>query len=312
MTEARYSRRVSLIRDIARNPQLYLLMLPGAVFILIFSYVPIMGYVLAFKQYNIAQGIWGSPFVGLKNFRFFFAGKDWLRVTGNTIVLNLLFIVCGMGLSVLFSLMINEIHRPHLRKLVQSSIFLPYFISWLVVDRMLYALLATNTGLINQLLTGLGLTRLNFYNTPGYWRTILTLVYVFKNAGYYSVIFLGSITSLDTAYYESAIIDGATRLQVMFRITLPLIRTTILTMLLLAVGRIFYGDFGMIYGLVGDNSTLFPTTDVIDTYSYRALRQLGNFSMSSAITLYQSAFGIIIVCIFNALVKKIDPDVRLF
>lgn len=304
--------RTRLIRDIANNPQLYALMLPGALFILVFSYIPIVGYVLAFKQYDITKGILGSPFAGLKNFEFFFKGNDWLRVTGNTIVLNLLFILCGMGLSVLFSLMINEIQRNRIRKIVQSCIFLPYFISWLVVDRMLYSLLSTNTGLINQLLVALGMNKMNFYNQPSYWRFILTLVYVFKNTGYYSVIFLGSISSLDTAYFESAVIDGATRLQVMFRITLPLIRTTVLTMLLLAVGRIFYGDFGMIYGLVGDNSTLFATTDVIDTYSYRALRKLGNFSMSSAITLYQSVFGIVTVCIFNWIVKKVDPDVRLF
>lgn len=305
-------KRTGFLKDIMCNPQLYLLMLPGIIFILIFSYVPISGYLLAFKKYDITLGILRSPFTGLKNFEFFFKGNDWLRVTGNTIILNLLFIVCGMGLSVLFSLMINEIKYKRLKKIVQSSIFLPYFISWLVVDRMLYSLLSTNTGLVNQMLMGMGLQKVNFYNHPDYWRTILTVVYVFKNAGYYSVIFLGSISSLDPTYYESAVIDGATRLQIMFRITLPLIRTTILTMLLLAVGRIFYGDFGMIYGLIGDNSTLFATTDVIDTYSYRALRKLGNFSMSSAITLYQSVFGILIVCIFNAIVKKVDPDVRLF
>lgn len=304
--------RAGLIRDISNNPQLYALMLPGALFILVFSYIPIVGYVLAFKQYDITKGIIGSPFAGLTNFEFFFKGNDWLRVTGNTIILNLLFILYGMGLSVLFSLMINEIQRNRIRKIVQSCIFLPYFISWLVVDRMLYSLLSTNTGLINQLLVALGMNKMNFYNQPNYWRFILTLVYVFKNTGYYSVIFLGSISSLDTAYFESAVIDGATRLQVMFRITLPLIRTTVLTMLLLAVGRIFYGDFGMIYGLIGDNSTLFATTDVIDTYSYRALRKLGNFSMSSAITLYQSVFGIVTVCIFNWIVKRVDPDVRLF
>lgn len=305
-------KRTGFLKDIMRNPQLYLLMLPGIIFILIFSYVPISGYLLAFKKYNITLGILRSPFVGLKNFEFFFKGNDWLRVTGNTIILNLLFIFCGIGLSVLFSLMINEIKYKRVKKIVQSSIFLPYFISWLVVDRMLYSLLSTNTGLVNQMLMSMGLQKVNFYNNPDYWRTILTVVYVFKNAGYYSVIFLGSISSLDPTYYESAVIDGATRLQIMFRITLPLIRTTILTMLLLAVGRIFYGDFGMIYGLIGDNSTLFATTDVIDTYSYRALRKLGNFSMSSAITLYQSVFGILIVCIFNAIVKKVDPDVRLF
>lgn len=303
---------IRLTRDIALNPQLYLLMLPGMALILVFSYLPILGYLLAFKDYNMVRGILGSAFVGLKNFAFFFQGRDWLRVTWNTIVLNLLFIAFGMGLSILFSLLINEIRVRWLRRAVQSAIFLPYFISWLVVSRMLNALLATNGGMMNQLLLTLGLNKMNFYNDPSCWRRILTIVYCFKNTGYYSVIFLGAITALDPTYVEGAVIDGATKLQIMFRITVPLIRGTIMTMLLLAVGRIFYGDFGMIYGIVGDNSALFPTTDVIDTYSYRALRQLGNLSMSSAITLYQSVFGILTVMLFNAIVRRADEDVRLF
>lgn len=306
------TKRASLWKDICRHPQIYLLMLPGMLFIFVFSYLPMGGYLLAFENYNIQQGILGSPFVGLENFRFFFSGKDWLLVTRNTLILNGLFIIFGMGLAVLLALIINEMKHRRLRKIVQSTIFLPYFISWLVIDRMLYAILATDTGLLNQIRTVLSLGKYNFYTDAGCWPLILTIVYVIKNAGYYSVIFLGSISSLDTAYYESAIIDGATRLQMMFRITLPLILPTILTMLLMAVGRIFYGDFGMIYGLIGDNSMLYMTTDVIDTYSYRALRKLGNLSMSSAITLYQAVIGIAVVCIFNTIVRKIDPDTRLF
>ena len=305
-------KRISLLADIANNRQLYLLMLPGMLFIIVFSYLPMMGYTLAFKNFNMRLGILGSPWVGLKNFEFFFQGNDWLTVTLNTLLLNSLFILFGMGIAVLLSLMINEMRNKLVRKLTQSTIFLPYFISWLVVDRMLYAMLATDGGLVNQFRLLMGMTKINFYNTPDYWRLILTVVYVIKNAGYYSVIFLGAISSLDPTYYESAVIDGATRIQMMWRITLPMIRTTILTMLLLALGRIFYGDFGMIYGIVGDNSMLFPTTDVIDTYSYRALRKLGNLSMSSAITLYQTVIGVIVICVSNATVKRIDPDTRLF
>lgn len=299
-------------RDIAGNPQIYLLMLPGMLFIILFSYLPMFGYLLAFKNYNMRLGILDSPFVGLKNFEFFFSSKDWLPITFHTLFLNILFIVFGMGIAVLLSLMINEIRNQRRRKIVQSTIFLPYFISWLVVNRMLYAILATDNGMLNQVRLSLGLDKISFYNEAGYWPAILTIVYVIKNAGYYSVIFLGAISSLDPAYYESAVIDGATRLQMMYRITLPLIRTTVMTMLLLAIGRIFYGDFGMVYGLIGDNSMLYSTVDVIDTYSYRALRKLGNLSMSSAITLYQSLVGILFVCVFNALSKKIDPDTRLF
>lgn len=305
-------RKISLWKDVRRNPQLYLLMLPGMLFIFIFSYLPMAGYLLAFKNFNMQLGILHSPFIGLKNFELFFKGRDWLMVTKNTLILNGLFIVLGLGFAVLLALIISEIRNNYIRKTVQSAIFLPYFISWLVIDRMLYAVLATDAGMLNQLLAALGLEKISFYSNAAYWPAILTIVYIIKNSGYYSVIFLGSISSLDPAYYECAMIDGATRLQLMLRITLPLILPTILTMLLLAVGRIFYGDFGMIYGLIGDNSLLFSTTDVIDTYSYRALRKLGNLSMSSAVTLYQAVVGVTVVCIFNALTRKIDPDTRLF
>ncbi|GHU66579.1 sugar ABC transporter permease [Clostridia bacterium] len=316
VNQSRSIRRKALplgfFRDVRRNQWLYLLALPGIIFLIVFSYVPMAGHVLAFKNYRISQGIWGSAWVGFKNFRFFFGGVNWLPVTRNTLMLNGLFIVAGLGSAIIISLLLNEIRQRTFKKLSQSVIFLPYFVSWMVVSFIVYALLNTKDGTINRMLIALGRQPISWYSSAEYWPAILTIINLWKNAGYNSVILLAAIAGISGEYYESALIDGATRFQQMRLITLPLIRTTILVLLLLALGRIFYGDFGMIYGIVGDNTPLLATTDVIDTYSYRALRNLANFSMSSAVVLYQSVMGLIVVVVFNAIVHRVDESARLF
>ncbi|MDR2657563.1 MAG: ABC transporter permease subunit [Oscillospiraceae bacterium] len=303
---------MGLFRDIRKNAWLYLLALPGIIFLVVFSYLPMTGHMLAFKDYRINKGIWGSPWVGFKNFRFFFGGVNWLPVTRNTLFLNALFIIAGLGAAIVVSLLLNEIRRAAYKKVVQSVIFLPYFVSWMVVSFIVYAMLNTKDGTINRMLATLGHAPISWYSSPQYWPAILTIINLWKSAGYNSVILLAAIAGISGEYYESAVIDGATRFQQMRLITLPLIRTTILVLLLLALGRIFYGDFGMIYGVVGDNTPLLATTDVIDTYSYRALRNLANFSMSSAVVLYQSVMGLIVVVVFNAIVHRVDENARLF
>lgn len=301
-----------VLREFRQNRFIYMLMIPGFVFLIIFSYVPLFGYLLAFKRYDLMKGIWGSPFVGLDNFRFFFASPDWLPVTLNTIRLNAMFIVFGMGFAVILALILNEIARTWLKRIVQSGIFLPYFVSWMVIQQMLFALLAADQGLLTNIINSVFGVNIRFYSTPGYWRTILTLTYVWKFSGYYAVIFVGAVTAIDPTYYESAVIDGASRPQMVRYITLPLIRKTVMVMMLLAVGRIFYGDMGMIYGLIGDNSLLYEVTDVIDTYAYRAMRQTNNFSLSAAITVCQAVMGVITIYIFNKIAKRVEPDARLF
>jgi putative aldouronate transport system permease protein len=270
------------------------------------------GHLIAFKKYNAIIGFWDSPWVGFKNFTFFFSSGEWLHVTWNTIFLNSLFIVFGLGLAVVMAILLNEIRISFVKRFAQSIIFMPYFISWMVVSLMVYALLNTTDGLINQLLKSGGLDAIGWYNNAKYWPSILTIVYVWKMAGYYSIIFLASITGISSDYYESARIDGATRLQQILHITLPLIRPTIIVLSLLAVGRIFYGDFAMIYGIIGDNAALFSTTDVIDTFSYRALRQLGDFGMSSSVALYQSFMGVVAIVVFNWIIRKVDKESALF
>ena len=190
--------------------------------------------------------------------------------------------------------------------------FLPYFVSWLVVSMMAYAMLNQTDGLINSVLAGLGRSKIGFYQDAGIWPFLLTVFYVWKFSGYYSIIFIASIVSISPEYYESARMDGATRFQQILYITLPLIKNTFITLLLLSIGRIFFGDFGMIYSIIGDNGILFPTTDIIDTYSFRALRQMGNFGMASAVSLYQSVMGLIVILIFNQLVRKYSEENAMF
>ena len=303
---------MGIIREIIKNRYLYVLALPGILFLCIFAYIPIIGHLIAFKKFQISKGIFGSPWVGFDNFKFFFQGDEWIKVTVNTLFLNFLFISFGLTIAVTLAILLNEITSQLYKKITQSLIFLPYFISWLVVSLMVFAMLNTSDGLINHQLVKLGMKPVSWYNKPEYWRSLLTLIYIWKFSGYNSVIFLSAITGLSSDYYESARIDGANKLQQIWHITLPLLRPTIIIMGLLGIGRIFYGDFGMIYGIIGDNSILFPTTDVIDTFSYRALRQLGNFSMASSVILYQSVLGLITIVIFNSFVKKIDHDAKLF
>ena len=288
------------------------MMVPGLLFLLVFSYLPLSGYLLAFKDYSLQEGIWGSPFVGFQNFEFFFSTRDWLPITLNTIYLNGLFIIFGMGFAVVLAILLNEVRCNWLKRLLQSGMFLPYFVSWMVVQQMMYAMLASQQGLLTQAIQAVTGESVSFYSQPKYWKAILTVVYVWRFSGYYAVIFIGAVTSIDPTYYESAVMDGASRLQMVFQITLPLIRKTILVMVLMATGRIFYGDTGMIYGLIGDNSLLYSATDVIDTYAYRAMRQTNSFSMSSAITVCQAGMGIVTILLFNWIARRIEPEARLF
>ncbi|AZS13794.1 ABC transporter permease [Paenibacillus lutimineralis] len=308
--QRRFGRGV--VAEFSKNRYLYLLALPGTLFLIVFAYIPMSAHLLAFKDFRLSDGLWGSKWVGFDNFRYFFSGNDWLRVTYNTLFLNGLFLVFGLGFAVMLAIFLSEVISPLFKRVAQSFVFLPYFISWIVISMMTQALFSTSEGIINKTLNSLGFEGVEWYLTPSVWPAILTIIYIWKFAGYNSIIFLAGITGISPEYYESAKLEGATRFQQMIYITLPLLRPIILLMLLLGVGRIFYGDFGMIYAIVGDIGVLYPTTDVIDTFAYRALRQLGNFSTSSAVVLYQSVMGLITVVIFNAIAKRIDTDSRLF
>lgn len=299
-------------KELRRNRYLYILALPGLLFFIIFNYLPMFGIIIAFKDYSVTKGIWGSEWAGFANFKFFFTSGHAARVTFNTLFLNALFIIVGTITQAAVAIMLNEITSKFYKRLTQSVIFLPYFMSWVVVGVISLSFFDTQTGMINMLFKDIGLEPVSWYTNAEIWRPLLLVFYTWKWTGYGAVIYLAVISNIDTQYYEAAIIDGANKWQQMRYITVPLLIPTVIILVLLAIGRIFYGDFGMIYGLIGDNGMLFRTTDVIDTYVYRALRQVGDFGMSSAIGLYQSFMGFVLVLVSNYMAKRYREESALF
>lgn len=304
-----------LIKELSKNKAFYLMMLPGLLFILVMYYLPMFGVVIAFKDYNPRDGIFGSKWVGFKNFEFFFKSQSVATVTFNTLFYNIIFIVVGLGLAVLVAIMLNEIRSKFFSSLYKSIILFPYLISWVVAGYLLFSFLSVDRGLINHVLQFFGLQPIQWYMEPSYWRFIIPLSYMWKNVGYLSVIFFAAITGISSDYYEAAEMDGATGLQKTFKITIPLIAPIVITMFLLQAGKIFYGgvgDWGLFYNLPKDSGTLYSTTDVIDTYIFRSLRQLNDAGMTAAIGLYQSIVGFVLVVLTNWLAKKYDPDSALY
>jgi len=302
----------SVWSHIKSAPFLYMIALPGILFYFLFCYVPMYGVLIAFKDFNISRGILGSDWAGLRNFEFFFSSDQLGRVVYNTLFLNVLFISMTTLFSVLIALLLNEIRLKLYKRVAQSVIFLPFFMSWIVISMLVHAFLGGQTPTLNTWLESLGLTGLNWMYEPYLWPMILTIIRVWQGVGYGSIIYLAAITGIPEDLYEAARIDGASRFKIMLRITLPLLVPTISVLTLLSVGRIFNGDFGMIYAIIGDNGLLFPTTDVIDTYVYRAMRILNDFGMSAAVGLTQSVLGLVLILTVNGIVRKISKDSSLF
>lgn len=302
----------SFIKEIIQNRYLYILALPGIIYFLIFNYLPLAGLVLAFENFIPTKGIFGSKFVGLDNFRFFFTSNSWLKVTFNTLFLNILFIVTGLFMQLVISIMINELGSKYFKKITQSLIFLPNFISWAVIATFSMAFFATDEGLLNNISGAIGLPEINYYQNAAVWPFLLVMFRLWKGVGFGSVIYLSTITGIDQELYEAALIDGASRIQRIIYITLPMLKSTTIVLFIMAVGQIFYGDFGMIYALVGDNPLLYSTTDVIDTFVYRALRYDNDIGMSAAVGLYQSVVGFLIVIAANGIVKRYEKESSLF
>nr|WP_246362456.1 ABC transporter permease subunit [Paenibacillus alba] len=294
-----------------KNKSLFLISLPALLFVFVFSYLPMFGAVLAFKDFNYAKGIWGSDWAGLDNFRFFFTSQDALRVTRNTLVLNALFIIIGLAASVLFGILLAELGRKAVR-VFQTVLFFPYFLSWVVVGYLTYILLNPTYGAVNKLLEWLNISPVDWYSDPKYWPVILVLTYLWKNVGYTAIIFYTGLMSIDPSYYEAAAIDGASRFQQILRVSYPLIVPLVLLLFMLNVGKIFFSDFGLFYFVPRNAGALYATTDVIDTYVYRSLRVVGDIGMASAAGLYQSFVGLVLVLITNRIVKKIDSESALF
>jgi len=301
-------------KELYKNRSLYLFALPAMLLLFGFNYMPLFGLLIAFKNYTFDQGIFGSPWMDpfYHNFKFLFQSSQAFRALRNTLLLNGLFILGGIVTQVGFALMLNEIARRRFKKLAQSATFLPYFISWIVVGVFTYVLFNSEHGLLNGLLAGLGMQPIDWYSSPHLWPIILTLIACWKTIGYGSVVYLATLSGIDATYYEAAEIDGASRWQQIVKITLPLLRPTLIMLTLLALGRIMNADFGMFYAIIGDASLLYPTTDVIDTFVYRGLRVSGDIGMSSATGFIQSVLSFILVVGFNMIVRKMDRDSALF
>ncbi|QJC51071.1 sugar ABC transporter permease [Paenibacillus albicereus] len=298
--------------DVSKYRVLLLMLLPAVLFFLLFAYIPMAGIVLAFKQFNYNGGIFGSPWNGLDNFRFFFESGDAWRVTRNTALYNIAFIIVNNVLQIAAAILLFEAARPFFRKIFQTMLFLPYFISWVVVGAIAYNLFNYDYGMLNSVLGWLGMEPIDVYNTASYWPLLLILISAWKALGYGTVMYLAAITGLDREMYEAAEIDGANIFQRIIHITIPNLMPTLIILVLLAIGNIFRGDFGMFYNMVGTNGILFSTTDVIDTYVFRALTANNDIGMSAAAGFYQSILGFITILVANWAVRRYDKDRALF
>lgn len=292
------------------NRVLWLMALPGIIFLLLFNYLPMYGLVIAFKNYIPIKGIWGSAWNGLENFKFFFTSIDAIRTLRNTLGYSLMFIVVDVIFGLAVAIALYNMKSALGRKVYNTIMILPRFLSMVLVAYMVYGLLSTN-GVINTIFMNLGLDKIMFYNSPKYWPFILTFVHIWSSVGMNSIMYLSALSGLDTSLVEAARLDGANRWQVIRNVYIPHLYPTISVLMILAVGKIFVGDFGLFYQVPMDLGVLYPTTDVLPTYVYRGLAS-ANFGPSTAVGLFQSAAGCVMVIITNLIVRKISPENSLF
>ena len=302
----------SFLYEIKKNKILYLMCLPALIILIMFSYIPFAGIWMAFTDFNVVDGIFGSKFVGLENYKYFFSKNSmgW-KVTYNTLYINFFGIILGTIVPVSIAILFNEIRNHTYKKMAQSMMFFPYFISWVVVGAILYGIFSSDVGVANNILAFFGKDPIRWYSEPQYWKWIIILSSVWKWSGYSSIIYMAAMANFDGSLYEAAKVDGANKLQRIIFLTIPMLKPTIIVLTLLSVGRIFYGDFGMVYGIVGNNPVLIDEVTVIDTYVYQSMRTLG-FSYSTAIGLFQSVMGLILITAANKSAKKINDGEGLF
>lgn len=288
------------------------LCLPALLIVFVFSYIPMFGLILAFKDYRVNKGIFGSDWVGFKNFEFLFKSQDVARITINTIGYNLVFIVTSLVGALVLAILLNEIRSKKLLKTYQTAYFFPYFLSWSVVSFIVYAFMEYDYGILNRILGFFGIESALWYNEPKYWRWILPVLNLWKTIGYNTIVFYAGIIGIDSTLYEAAAIDGANKFQIARKIMVPQITSLIVMMALLKVGKIFHSDFGLFYIVPLNAGALYSATDVIDTYVYRAMTTGGDTGMTVAVGLYQSVVGLCLVLLSNWLVKKFSEENAMF
>ena len=301
------------LRRFWNNKTLLLMCVPAIVFFIVFAYLPMPGLYLAFINYNYSDGIFKSPFVAFDNFRFLIINGDLWRLSFNTVAYNLVFIVLGNVLQIFVAILLNEIRRKWFKKVTQTLMFLPHFISAVLIGLIAYNVLSYDYGLLNSILESLGMEPVKTYSDPKIWPFIIVLTFLWQSTGYGSIVYFAAIMGLDNEIIEASEIDGANAFQRIIYIVLPWLKPTFIILMLFSLGGILKGNFGLFFNLVGANNTaLYPTTDIIETYVFRSLMTNFNFSIGSAVSLYQSVFGFVVVLTANWLVKKTSPENSLF
>lgn len=301
-----------ILKELRKNWVLFIMLIPTFIYFMINNYLPMIGVYYAFTNFNFRDGLWGSPFIGFKNFDFLIKA-DLFRLTRNTILYNLVFIGVGNILQIVFAIFVSQVTVKWFKKTTQTLMFMPYFVSFVILKVLVYNIFEYQYGLINNIITSTGGDRIDFYNTPSYWPVLITLFYLWKNIGYGMVVYLATIMGIDSEYYEAARVDGANIFQQIWYITLPLVKPTFIILLLYALGSIMKGQFELFYQMIGNNGVLYNITDIFDTYVYRiTMTQPLSIGLGTAAGLYQSLFGFVIVVLVNFLVKRKNPEYALF
>jgi putative aldouronate transport system permease protein len=297
-----------------RNGAWLFMSAPAVLLLFVFSYLPMYGIIIAFKNYKAGRGILGSDWIGFKNFEFLFATDTAMRTVRNTVVLNLLFIAMGTIAAILIAFLFYELYGSAMLRFYQSSVFFPSFLSWVIVSFFVYAFLSTKSGLVNNTLIRYlpDFVPVIWYQKAEAWPWILLVVNLWKNAGAGSVIYLAGMLAINPEYYEAAAIDGASKWQQRLQITIPMLRPLILIQLLLSLRNVFSADFGLFFFVTQNTPQLYSTVDVIDTFVYRSLVKLGNVGMAAAAGLFQASVGFLLVVLCNWFVRRVDPDYALF
>lgn len=305
-------RQKPLLRQLMDSKVLLLMCLPAVAFFIIFNYMPLPGVWIAFTNFNYRDGIFGSPFVGFRNFEFLIKSGQLWTLTRNTILYNLAFIILGNILQIAIAIMLNEIRSTFFKKVSQAAMFLPFFISAVLVGVIAFNLLNYDTGAINALIRETGGDPIKIYSTAGAWPLIIITVHLWQSTGYGSIVYFAAIMGIDRTLYEAAAIDGASAWQRIRYVTLPSLKPTFIILVLFSLGSIMHGNFGLFWNLVGNNAALFSTTDIIETSVYRMVLSQNNFTTSTAVGLYQSLFGFALVMTANWIVRRINKDYALF
>lgn len=292
---------------------LYILALPGMIYLIINNYLPMAGMVIAFKDLDFSKGVWKSDWAGLNNFMYLFRSKDAWLITRNTVGYNLIFIILNVVLGIAVAIFLNEIQHKFASRFYQSVMLIPFLMSWVVVNYLVYAMLASDTGFVNNsILKAFGKEPISWYTTPKYWPYILIFAHVWKTIGFNCVIYYASLINISTDYYEAAALDGASKWQQIRTITLPMLKPTVITLTILGLGRIFASDFGLFYQIPRNSGMLYSVTRTLDVYVYNALMNNNDYAMSSAASVFQSVVGFCFLMAANAVIRKMDKENALF